>query len=171
MPAGHAYPSGHLVPSHIMELVYDPIVETSFPELAVSFLDFSPSIPLGTSSILFLVFYYFNPEILYFAPISLGIIAYRFLRLFKTTPTDRVKSVRNRCVIEVLVAFLYCHVAFCIFLWLYGLLIGLESDFFLFLALFAQKTIFHQNMTMIFSAPEPKAQVHYCDYMLSVVRH
>ena len=97
---------------------YAPIVETSFPDFAVYFLDFSSSIPLGTSYILFLVFYYFNPEILYFAPISLGIIAYRLLRLFKTTPTDRVKSVRNRCVIEVLVAFLYCHVAFYIFLWL-----------------------------------------------------
>ena len=111
-------PFRSLVPSHILELVYAPIVETSFPELAVSFLDFSPSIPLGTPSMLFWGFYYFNPEILYFAPISLGIIAYRFLRLFKTTPTDRVKSVCNRCVIEFLVAFLYCHVAFCIFLWL-----------------------------------------------------
>ena len=49
--------SGHLVPSHILGLVYAPIVETSFPELAVSFLDFSPSIPLGTSSILFLFFF------------------------------------------------------------------------------------------------------------------
>ena len=28
------------------------------------------------------------------------------------TPTDRPKSVRNRFVIEVLVAFLCCHVAF-----------------------------------------------------------
>ena len=28
------------------------------------------------------------------------------------TPTDRPKSVCNRCVIEVLVAFLCCHVAF-----------------------------------------------------------
>ena len=75
---------------------------------------------LGTSSILFLVFffYYFNPEIVYFAPILLGIIAYRFLKLFNTTPTYRVKSVRNRCVIKFLVAFLYCHVAFRIFLWL-----------------------------------------------------
>ena len=46
-----------------------------------------------------------------------------------------------------------------------------ESDFFLFLALFAYKTtgIFHQNMTMIFSAPEPKAQVCFCDHMLSVI--
>ena len=46
-----------------------------------------------------------------------------------------------------------------------------ESDFFLFLALFAYKTtgIFHQNMTMIFSAPEPKAREYYCDYMLSVI--
>ena len=33
------------------------------------------------------------------------------------TPTDRLKSVRNRCVIEVLVGFLCCHVAFWIFLW------------------------------------------------------
>ena len=78
MPAGHAYPSGHLVPSHILVLVYAPIGETSIPELAVSFLDFSPSIPFDTSSILFLFFYYFNPEILYFASTSLGIIAYRF---------------------------------------------------------------------------------------------
>ena len=30
--------------------------------------------------------------------------------------TDRPKLVRNRCVIEVLVAFLCCHVAFWIFL-------------------------------------------------------
>ena len=27
------------------------------------------------------------------------------------TPTDRPKSVRNRCVIEVFVVFLCCHVA------------------------------------------------------------
>ena len=36
------------------------------------------------------------------------------------TPTDRPKSVRNRCVVEVLVAFLCCHVVFFfifIFLW------------------------------------------------------
>ena len=33
-------------------LVYAPIFETSFAELAVSFLDFSPWIPLGTFSIL-----------------------------------------------------------------------------------------------------------------------
>ena len=32
-------------------LAYAPIVETSFPELVVSFLDFSPWIPLGTFSI------------------------------------------------------------------------------------------------------------------------
>ena len=33
-------------------LAYNAIVETSFPELAVSFLDFLPRIPLGTNSIL-----------------------------------------------------------------------------------------------------------------------
>ena len=32
------------------------------------------------------------------------------------TPTDRPKSVSNRCVIEMLVAFLCCHVAF----WILG---------------------------------------------------
>ena len=30
---------------------------------------------------------------------------------------NRHKSVHNRCVIEVFVPFLNCHVAFCIFLW------------------------------------------------------
>ena len=30
-------------------------------------------------------------------------------------PTDRPKSVRNRCVIKILVVFLCCHVAFLIF--------------------------------------------------------
>ena len=33
---------------------YIPIVETSFHELVVSFLDFSPLIPLGTFSVLLL---------------------------------------------------------------------------------------------------------------------
>ena len=51
MPAGNAYPSGHLFPS-LLELVYAPIVETSFTKLAVSFLDFSPWISLGTLLIL-----------------------------------------------------------------------------------------------------------------------
>ena len=48
----NAYHSGHLVPSHFWWLVYAPIADTSFSELAVSFLDFSPWIPLGTFSIL-----------------------------------------------------------------------------------------------------------------------
>ena len=52
MPAGNAYPSGHLVPSPILGLAYAPIVETKFRDLAMSFLDFSPRIPLGTFSIL-----------------------------------------------------------------------------------------------------------------------
>ena len=42
MPAGNAYPSGHLVPSPFWGLAYAPTDETSFPILVVSFLDFSP---------------------------------------------------------------------------------------------------------------------------------
>ena len=42
-------------------------------------------------------------------------------------PTDRHKSVRNRCVIEVFVAFLCCHVAW-ISLWVYlAFVIGLSQ--------------------------------------------
>ena len=52
MPAGNAYPSGHLVPSPISGLACAPIVETRFLELAMSLLDFSSRIPLGTFSIL-----------------------------------------------------------------------------------------------------------------------
>ena len=52
MPAGSAYPSGHVVPSPILGLANVPIVETKFLELAMSLLDFSPRIPLGTFSIL-----------------------------------------------------------------------------------------------------------------------
>ena len=52
MPAGSAYPSGHLVPSPIVGLACAPIAETRFLELAMSLLDFSPRIPLGTFSIL-----------------------------------------------------------------------------------------------------------------------
>ena len=52
MPAGNAYPSGHLVPSPILGLANAPIVETKFLEVAMSLLDFSPRIPLGTFSIL-----------------------------------------------------------------------------------------------------------------------
>ena len=55
------FPCGHLVPSPFWELAYAPIVETSFTELAVSLLEFSPWIPFGTFSILLciaLVYYY-----------------------------------------------------------------------------------------------------------------
>ena len=52
MPAGYAYPSGHLVPSPIVGLACAPIVETRFLDLAMSLLEFSPRIPLGTCSIL-----------------------------------------------------------------------------------------------------------------------
>ena len=52
MPAGNAYPSGHQVPSPFLELACAPIVETRFLELAMSLLDFSHWIPLGSFSIL-----------------------------------------------------------------------------------------------------------------------
>ena len=52
IPAGSAYPSGHLVPSPIVGLACAPIVETRFLELAMSLFDFTPRIPLGTFSIL-----------------------------------------------------------------------------------------------------------------------
>ena len=52
MPEGNAYPTGHLVPSPIVGLACAPIVENRFLELAMSLLDFSPRIPLGTFSIL-----------------------------------------------------------------------------------------------------------------------
>ena len=42
------------------------------------------------------------------------------------------KSVGNRCVIEVLVAFLCCRVAF----WIFSVGVGAESDFFLFSSIF-----------------------------------
>ena len=52
MPTGNAYPSGNLVPSPFLGLAFAPTVETKFLELAMSLLDFSPWIPLGTFSIL-----------------------------------------------------------------------------------------------------------------------
>ena len=89
-----------------------------FPNLPCHFSTFHRRYPSALPQFCFcFCFYYFNPEILYFAPISLGIIAYRFLRLFKTTPTDRVKSVRNRCEIE----FLW---RFCVVTLLFGFFCG-----------------------------------------------
>ena len=52
----NSYPSGHLVPSPILGLANAPTVETKFLELAMSLLDFSPRIPLGTFSILLFSF-------------------------------------------------------------------------------------------------------------------
>ena len=52
MPAGNAYPSGHLVPSPIVGLACAPIVDTRYLELSMSLFDFSPRIPLGAFSIL-----------------------------------------------------------------------------------------------------------------------
>ena len=51
---GTLTPSRHLVPSPILGLANAPIVETKYLELAMSLLDFSPRIPLGTFSILLL---------------------------------------------------------------------------------------------------------------------
>ena len=42
MQAGKTYPCGHLVSSPFLALAYVKIIENSFPELAVSFPDFSP---------------------------------------------------------------------------------------------------------------------------------
>ena len=52
MQAGNAYPSGHLVSSPIVGLACALMVEARFLELAMSLLDFSLRIPLGTLSIL-----------------------------------------------------------------------------------------------------------------------
>ena len=43
------------------------------------------------------------------------------------TPTDRHKSVRNRCVIEVLVAFLCCQVLLGFFVHVRAFVIGLSN--------------------------------------------
>ena len=48
----HSIFSGHLVPSPIVGLACAPIVDNRFLDLAMSLLDFSPRIPLGTFSIL-----------------------------------------------------------------------------------------------------------------------
>ena len=49
------------------------------------------------------------------------------------TPTDRPKSVRNRCVIEGFVGVFVVALFFVIFLWAYGRCHGTESDLFFFL--------------------------------------
>ena len=54
-----SYPSGHLVPSPILGLANAPIVEAKFLELAMSLLDFSPRIPLGTFSILLTTLFWY----------------------------------------------------------------------------------------------------------------
>ena len=52
-PAGNAYLSGHLVPyPHFRTCLCSDCFKTRFLELAISLLDFSPRIPLGTFSIL-----------------------------------------------------------------------------------------------------------------------
>ena len=49
------------------------------------------------------------------------------------TPTDHLKSAHNRCVSEVLVAFLCCRFAFLDFLLVSGFYHSTGSDLFLFL--------------------------------------
>ena len=44
MPAGNAYPSGHLIPSPNFGLACATIAETRYFELAMSLIDFSPRI-------------------------------------------------------------------------------------------------------------------------------
>ena len=48
----------------ILGLAYAPIVETGFLELAMSLLDFSPRIPLGTFSILLFLKYAMIPQVI-----------------------------------------------------------------------------------------------------------
>ena len=92
MPAGNAYPSGHLVPSPILGLANAPIVETKFLELAMSLLDFSPRIPLGTFSILLHtwvsqnIFKYCENEDTYAKPFSVS----SFPRFCRQCPQSRV---------------------------------------------------------------------------------
>ena len=93
MPAGNAYPSGHLVPSPILGLANAPIVETKFLELAMSLLDFSPRIPIGTFSIL------------------LNLTS----RIAVVTPTYGLNSVRKRSVIELFVTFFVLSLRYFIF--------------------------------------------------------
>ena len=132
MPAGNAYPSGHLVPSPILGLANAPIVETKFLELAMSLLDFSPRIPLGTFSILLtcIDFYDLSAWGGCWFVVYIRRFIYKFLNVFPfdymdvagsgtvvpvnqvnrnswvvvVNPNDRPKSVRNRCVIELFVA-------------------------------------------------------------------
>ena len=66
MPAGNAYPSGHMVPFPILGLANAPIVETKFLELAMSLLDFSPRTPRGTFSILPFIEYFGGVLLCYF---------------------------------------------------------------------------------------------------------
>ena len=75
MPAGNAYPSGHLIPSPIVGPACAPIVETRFLELAMTLLDFSPRIPLGTFSILLTcicMFYFLFQKVI-------GVLHFEFL--------------------------------------------------------------------------------------------
>ena len=60
----------------ILGLANAPIVETKFPELAMSLLDFSPRIPLGTFSIFALPFSLITQHIFYWAHIFLCTISY-----------------------------------------------------------------------------------------------
>ena len=129
MPAGSAYPSGHLVPFPIMGLACAPIVETNFLELVMSLLDFSPRyiwpLPLGTFSILllFIIFITYAVCVLICmtSPIGVSFKCVSFLLqgccgewegwarkpvnytswVAVVTPIDRPMSARNRCVVEL----------------------------------------------------------------------
>ena len=69
-PKGDAYHSGPFF-RPFLGLAYAPIVETDFPDLALSFLDFSPWTPLSTFSIFAFEksFWILNKKNMYMSPI------------------------------------------------------------------------------------------------------
>ena len=67
------------------------------------------------------------------------------------TQADRLKSVRNRCVIDFLVAFLSCHDAFGFFCRCRGFFfVRTESDLFLFLYVISHVCLFHSYSALQF---------------------
>ena len=130
MPARNAYHSGHLVPSFSW-LAYALFVETFFPSLSC----FSRLFLVGQPSVLYR--FCFNRT-------SLVVLV---------TPTDRPKSVRNHCVIELFCG-VVCVVAlpFWHFCWCRGFCHRTESDLVLFLFLNISDVNFHASKSaMTFS--------------------
>ena len=66
---------------------------------------------------------------------------FRYIDLHTTyivTPTDRPKSVRNRCVIEVFGGVLCCHFVFRVFLWVKGFFVKGLSQISSFVSIYAK---------------------------------